>query len=193
MSPMTISLTDKERQIAAAALRVFTRYGLKRATMNDVAEEAGVVRQTLYNVFANKDEVIHGTLLYYTEMLRQTTLDSWKGENDLSTKLDLLFQHYIVASWDAIRATPDAGDLESGSHAAADRAMVAAEVALDDMLADLFAPHADALERNGQNVADFAPFVRAVLMGFKHKARDRDALLKNLAAFKAMVLRSATQ
>ncbi|WP_341863022.1 TetR/AcrR family transcriptional regulator [Gymnodinialimonas sp. 57CJ19] len=189
---MTTRLSEKERQIAAAALRVFTRYGLKRTTMSDVAEEAGVVRQTLYNVFANKDEVIHGTLLYYTEMLRKTTLDAWKGESDLSIKLDLLFEHYIVASWDAVRATPDAGDLESGSHAAAERAMVAAEAALDNMLADLFAPHADALARNGQNVADFAPFVRAVLMGFKHKTRDRDALLKNLAAFKALVVLSTT-
>lgn len=182
------SLSEKERQIAAAALRVFARYGLKRTTMNDIAEEAGVVRQTLYNVFANKDEVIHGTLLFYTEMLRQQTQAAWDGERDLGRKLDLLFQHYILASWDAVRATPDAGDLESGSHAAAKRAMAEADAALEAMLTELFAPHAEALERNGHALPDFAAFVNAVLMALKHRTEERADLLKRLNSLKTIVL-----
>lgn len=180
--------TKKEQQIAAAALRVFSRYGLKRATMNDVAEEAGVVRQTLYNVFANKDEVIHGTLVFYTNALRQTTRDAWDGVDDLPTKLDLLFEHYVLASWDAVRATPDAGDLESGNHAAAHRAMCVAGEAMEAMLCELFAPHASAIERNGQTLPDIAAFVNAALMGLKHGIDDRAALVRHLAALKAMIL-----
>lgn len=180
--------TEKEKQIAAAALRVFSRYGLKRATMNDVAEEAGVVRQTLYNVFANKDEVIHGTLVFYTNTLRQTTLDAWAEVDDLPTKLDLLFEHYVLASWDAVRATPDAGDLESGNHAAAHRAMCGAGEALEAMLRDLFAPHAEAISQNGQTLSDVAAFVNAALMGLKHGIDDRAALVRHLAALKTMIL-----
>mmetsp|Transcript_4268 Transcript_4268/g.7714 ORF Transcript_4268/g.7714 Transcript_4268/m.7714 type:complete len:192 (+) Transcript_4268:790-1365(+) len=187
MSRMT-SLSEKERQIAAAALRVFARYGLKRTTMNDIAEEAGVVRQTLYNVFANKDEVINGTLLFYTEMLRQQTKEAWNGEQDLGKKLDLLFQHYILASWDTVRATPDAGDLESGSHVAAKRAMAEADAALDLMLTELFAPYTDALERNGHRLSDFAAFVTAVVMALKHRTDDRAVLLERLSSLKTMVL-----
>ncbi len=189
MSPMS-DLSEKERQIAAAALRVFSRYGLKRATMNDVAEEAGVVRQTLYNVFANKDEVIHGTLLFYCETLRANVRAAWEGVEDLSTKLDLLWEHYVVASWDAVHAAPDAGDLVSGTTAAAKSAMHIAEAKLEAMLADMFAPHIDALRRNGQDPAKFAAFVNATLMGLKHGTDDRDALLRHLEALKAMVMYS---
>lgn len=182
------SLSEKEREIAAAALRVFSRYGLKRATMNDIASEAGVVRQTLYNVFANKDEVIHGTLLFYTESLRQKTRDAWEEAEDLATKLDLLFEHYILASWDAVHAAPDAGDLESGAHAAANRAMCVAGAEMEAMLTELFAPVETALKRNGQTRPDFAAFVNATLMGLKHGTEDREALVRHLAALKTMIL-----
>lgn len=181
-------MTDKERQIAAAALRVFSRYGLKRATMNDVAEEAGVVRQTLYNVFANKDEVIHGTLLFYCETLRGNVREAWNGITDLPTKLDLLFEHYILASWDTVRATPDAGELESGTTVAAKSAMQLAEAEMESMLAEIFAPHSEALDRNGQDFNTFVAFVNASLMGLKHGTADRDLLVQHLAAQKALIL-----
>ncbi|MBY4894039.1 TetR/AcrR family transcriptional regulator [Rhodobacteraceae bacterium N5(2021)] len=184
--------SEKERQIAAAALRVFSRYGLKRATMNDIAEEAGVVRQTLYNVFANKDEVINGTLLLYTDTLRQKTQDAWKEAEDLPTKLDLLFEHYILASWDAVRATPDAADLESGGHAAVQRAMCLAGEELEAMICQLFTPDTDAIERNGHTLPDFASFVNAALMGLKYGVDDRATLVRHLATLKAMILLTTT-
>lgn len=181
-------LSQKERQIAAAALRVFMRYGFKRATMNDIADEAGVVRQTLYNAFANKDEVIHGTVLFYTDTLRQNVCDAWDGVSDLPTKLDLMFEHYILASWDAARATPDAGELEASAHAAANSAMAKAEQAMEALLVDLFTPFEAALNRNGHSLDAFAGFVNATLTGLKHRTPDRDLLLKYLATQKALVL-----
>ncbi|MCE2519566.1 MAG: TetR/AcrR family transcriptional regulator [Alphaproteobacteria bacterium] len=36
--------------------------GLKLATMNDVAGEAGVTRQTVRNLFANRDELLRATI-----------------------------------------------------------------------------------------------------------------------------------
>lgn len=187
MSPM-IQQSQKEQQIAAAALRVFSRYGLKRATMNDIAEEAGVVRQTLYNVFANKDEVIHGSLLFYMGTLRQNVRDAWQGARDMATKLDLLFEHYILASWDAVRATPDAGALEEGNHAAANAAMVKAESEMQAMLVELFAPYREALTRNGQDLQNFAAYVAGTLLALKHHTDDREALVRHLGIQKSMIL-----
>lgn len=181
-------MTDKERQIASAALRVFSRYGLKRATMNDVAEEAGVVRQTLYNVFANKDEVIHGTLLFYTEMLRARTLEDWSEAADLAAKIDILFEHNVMTPFDAVQASPDAGDLESGSHAAAKTALDISGRELRALLLDLFTPFDAALVRSGQTPATFSTFVEATMMGLKHSTQDRAALVQNLASLKAVVL-----
>jgi AcrR family transcriptional regulator len=48
-----------EKQIVAAATRAFRRYGIERATVVDIAHEAGVSRQTLYNnAPGGKDAII---------------------------------------------------------------------------------------------------------------------------------------
>lgn len=53
---------SRDAKIAAdiidAALTCFERFGLKRATMDDVAAAAGVTRKTVYNYFENKTELI---------------------------------------------------------------------------------------------------------------------------------------
>ncbi len=36
--------TDKETRVIEAAKRVFVRYGFRRVTMQDIAEEAGILR-----------------------------------------------------------------------------------------------------------------------------------------------------
>lgn len=185
-------MTDKERQIASAALRVFSRYGLKRATMNDVAEEAGVVRQTLYNVFANKDEVIHGTLLFYTEMLRARTLEEWTDAPDLAAKIDILFEHNVLTPFDAVQGSSDAGDLESGTYPATKAALEISSRELRALLLDLFKPFDAGLTRSGQSPETFATFVEATMMGLKHGTRDRDALVQNLATLKAVIINTTT-
>jgi AcrR family transcriptional regulator len=46
-----------------AALRCFERLGARRTTMVDVAEEAGVTRQTLYNYFPGGKDTLIGELI----------------------------------------------------------------------------------------------------------------------------------
>lgn len=51
-------MSDRRIQIIRAALAVFARYGLKRASMADVAQEAGLSRPALYQYFRGKDDLI---------------------------------------------------------------------------------------------------------------------------------------
>jgi AcrR family transcriptional regulator len=49
---------DRKRQrIMDSALAVVLRYGFQRATMDDVAKEAGISRPALYLLFKNKTEI----------------------------------------------------------------------------------------------------------------------------------------
>ncbi|MDX6743130.1 TetR/AcrR family transcriptional regulator [Actinocorallia sp. A-T 12471] len=48
---------DKRRAIVEAAFEVFARRGYELASMQDVAEQAGVSKQTVYNHFQDKPEV----------------------------------------------------------------------------------------------------------------------------------------
>ncbi len=45
------------RRMLASALALFRRYGLRKATVEDICREAGVSRMTFYRNFADKDEI----------------------------------------------------------------------------------------------------------------------------------------
>src|SRR5262245_32919973 len=54
----TVDLAAERGRIFKAAVGCFSRYGLRRTTMDDVATAAGVSRKTVYNYFTNKSSLI---------------------------------------------------------------------------------------------------------------------------------------
>ena len=56
---------DKARVILPAAFAVFLQYGFRRASMQDIAEEAGMSRAALYLHFRNKDDIFRALLEHY--------------------------------------------------------------------------------------------------------------------------------
>ncbi|MEJ6390155.1 TetR/AcrR family transcriptional regulator [Gymnodinialimonas ulvae] len=184
-------MTDREKQIAEAAVRVFTRYGIKRVTMADIAEEAGIARQTLYNVFANKDEVIHATVLFYMEGQRARTEAAWTEQNSLSDKLDAVFEFNVFEPWDHITALPDASDIAQADHSAGKAATAIAGAAMRESLERLFAPHEASLGRNGHSPRSMAAFVQSTMLSLKHEINNRAELERLIGTLKAMVLQSA--
>jgi AcrR family transcriptional regulator len=52
----------RRAQILDAATRVFASKGFNRATIRDVARDAGIADGTIYNYFANKDDLLIGLL-----------------------------------------------------------------------------------------------------------------------------------
>lgn len=60
MSPRPDVSEERKSQILEAATRVFARLGLSNVRMDDIADEAGLSKGTLYWYFKNKDELIIG-------------------------------------------------------------------------------------------------------------------------------------
>ncbi|HEX9056744.1 MAG TPA: helix-turn-helix domain-containing protein [Ktedonobacterales bacterium] len=52
----------RRTQILDAATRVFASKGFNRATIRDVAQDAGIADGTIYNYFANKTDLLFGLL-----------------------------------------------------------------------------------------------------------------------------------
>jgi AcrR family transcriptional regulator len=53
---------DRPRALMSAALKLLTRRGYRRVSLDDVAESAGVSKATVYHYFANKNELLTRTL-----------------------------------------------------------------------------------------------------------------------------------
>ena len=58
MSPRPNVSEERISQIVTAAEDVFTKKGFNEARMDDIAEETGLSKGTLYNYFKSKDDLI---------------------------------------------------------------------------------------------------------------------------------------
>ena len=56
---------DPLDKILAACAELFSQYGFKTITMDDIARRAGISKKTLYQHFANKHEVVHESVVWY--------------------------------------------------------------------------------------------------------------------------------
>ena len=52
-----MSPEEKREAVFEAASEVFSRYGFRRTSMNDIAEAAGISRPALYLMFDNKEDL----------------------------------------------------------------------------------------------------------------------------------------
>ncbi|MCG7522795.1 TetR/AcrR family transcriptional regulator [Ruegeria sp. Ofav3-42] len=86
--------------------------------MGDIAAEAGIVRQTIYSFFKNKDEVLCAAIQHYSDQSLAKIHKDWERSSDLGDKLDAFFEHAILSSFAIVSATPDARDMIGGFNAA---------------------------------------------------------------------------
>jgi len=71
----------KDNLILSAARRLFSRYGLRKTTVDEIAKEARVGKGTIYNYFKSKEEVFRAVVeeeaqIFRTELKRAISAES---------------------------------------------------------------------------------------------------------------------
>ena len=131
-------MTDKTEIILAAATKMFARYGFAKTTINDIVAEAGVARQTLYNTFASKEDILRGVVKLSGDQIYAHVLDAWKELNDLNEKLAAYHETFVIALYQTIQSSPDWNELVEGIYAAAADEMANQDVLWRAALMDIF-------------------------------------------------------
>ncbi|MGD1935504.1 MAG: TetR/AcrR family transcriptional regulator [Candidatus Phaeomarinobacter sp.] len=184
---------ERNTKIIEAAFRMFARYGVKRTGMGDIAKEAGVARQTLYNAFSSKDEVLSATIDLFTERTLANIRAALTGQATLEDQLDLILDHLSVKPYDMLNATPNAQDIVEGFNNAGQVAIKSGDRQFRKLLSGVLSPYAAAIEASGYTVEQLADFVQVTASSSKQKARSRKHLLQLLRTLKLSVLVAADQ
>lgn len=78
-------------KILGASVELFSQYGFKTITMDDVARRAGISKKTLYQHFANKDEVVNESVLWYKNQTTENCAELLDGaENAIEAMVRML-------------------------------------------------------------------------------------------------------
>jgi AcrR family transcriptional regulator len=108
------SEAEARERILEAAERCYTRHGVERTTVEDVAREAHIHRTTIYTYFRNRDEVFAGVALADSRPIVAASDRIMRGPGRFEDRLVDAF----VEAQRAIRASPFLSLLYSPENAA---------------------------------------------------------------------------
>lgn len=83
--------THKEIEILRAAEKLFTAYGYKKVSIDEIVKKAGIAKGTFYLYFKNKDEVYCRILEGYKTAAHKCIKTMVKQVTDLRTRLYIKF------------------------------------------------------------------------------------------------------
>lgn len=78
MSPRPSVKEERSQQIIEAALKVFAEQGFHEATMDEIADEAGLSKGSLYWYFKGKDKIISTLLQWFFES-EYSKIEEWSS------------------------------------------------------------------------------------------------------------------
>src|SRR5659263_554009 len=90
-------MSNRDRIIEEAAM-LFRTYGIRSVTMDMLANQMGISKRTIYEVFQDKDELLQGVLKWMTEKQREVSSRILnESENVIEAifkMLDLMKDHF---------------------------------------------------------------------------------------------------
>jgi len=182
------AMRDRKEKILEAAIQTISRYGVKRTSVSDIASEAGVARQTVYNAFSDKDAILRETVNYLYEKMFNDIKKELQNASTLEQQLDALFEHLAVRKYELTDALPEAEEIISGINEAAKEEIQRGREACRALIEETLRPHDEKIRESGLSVRDLSDFIERSLAHAKTAASDKKHLMKLLTSLKVLVL-----
>lgn len=153
---MTIAAGSRESnemlaRILRAARECFSRYGVHRTSMTDVAKAAGVSRQTLYNTISGREELIEAVVVLRVEEMSDELREVLDAQ---PTFVDALVE-VSVAAVELARKDPELTNLmETATTIRLFEIIAGPFPAIHEAVARLFRPAFERARRAGELRAD---------------------------------------
>lgn len=166
---------EKETRVLEATKRVFLRYGYRRVTMQDIADEAGISRPALYLIFPNKEEAFLAAIRDFTASSMKIIQEGVAQQPTVEARLQFAFEVWTVKPFELMLESPDAKDLiECGQGFAKvtfDRMFADFEAVIAEILAPLASRSRKGSAKGLQlTAAQIAHLLVAAVHGFKEPA-----------------------
>lgn len=169
-------LTDE--QIANFAWQQFCKYGLSKTTMSDIANSASISRQSLYNRFQNKDELLRLVArLYFKKNLIRCN-EALLTKSKLEDILDTLIQFFIIKVWKTVKSLPQGDDFEQSPHEIISEEVQVATNEKIALISDILFKYLDNTKAQKETANDIAKYFCASASGIKSLAKDEAELLQ---------------
>lgn len=165
-------MSDRENQIISAALKLFFRYGMGRTTMNDIAREAGMSRQTVYAAFANKEDLLRAATRYLADQTVTDLTSGFADAQNVRQKLDVIFESIAAKHFALVCNSPEADDVISGFNSACKVELSESAQRYQTLIANELQPYAANIAQAGMTIEHLAEYIWRMTKALKYEAED---------------------
>jgi AcrR family transcriptional regulator len=170
-------------RILDAAYASFTRHGIRRTTMDDIAAAAGMSRPAVYQYVKNKDDVfLRLANRLFGAALAQATAAA-TSDQPLATRLRLVLGAKLELTLRLVRESPHAAELLDESTRLPGAAVEEFTGQVRELLTDAIAGAADAGEISlaDAKATEVAGIIMALMHGLELDVDDPENLRRRLA------------
>lgn len=165
-----------EAKIIEGAIRTFLRYGAKKTTMSDIAEAADVSRQTVYDAFGSKDEVIRASISAVTTKNLAAARERMMSCSTLNERLRAYLEETIVKAFELLQSAGDVEELITAHNKAGKDEINRSRMRHRAFVEEMLSAYEKAFRLQGQSVPQQANFIVTSAMSMKYGAANRSEL-----------------
>lgn len=181
-------LTDTEARIINAAIEVILKFGPRKTTMNDIAEAAGLTRQTVYVGFGGKDNVLAEAVRFIGRQRLSQVAVAWDYAPTLTEKLQAYARIVVLEAYDEQGGDADPSELISDYNDAGRAAYLEVREQHAAIWAEQLAKYQEALDAAGMTANRLARFIVSTSLNLKKTEDDKGRLHEQLSVLNALVL-----
>lgn len=181
-------MEERACRIAAAGYEVISRYGIRRVTMTDVATAAGVSRQTIYNVFPNREALLIGVVRFHFESKWRAIRESCAATRDRRERFQALLDNLVIEPWESIQTMPHADELELELATTIKQELPEVHLEAQRNLCDFLLEYQDALERRHLTARGLGEMLHHSIVGLKLSTTTREQIDSVAATMLACLL-----
>jgi len=178
-----VSGDARREALLAAAVGVFARYGFRKTSMDEVARAAGVSRQGLYLLFADKEELFRKALAFkLTRQLSAAVIALSRAGDSLEARLIAACDEWAGKFIGTMGA--DAADLMCASTSVAGDTLAHYEALFEKALVHAIeaSPLLNHCTAAGVSATDAAKALHATTRGLKQGSHSRQEFVRGITA-----------
>jgi AcrR family transcriptional regulator len=181
--PQAEATDPKHEALLEASVAVFARYGFRKTSMDEVARAAGVSRQGLYLLFADKEELFRRAVTYQlNKQLGAAVLALANPSAPLEARLISAGDEWGGRFVGLMGG--DAADLMCASTSMAGETLMHFQARFESALTQAIAcsPLADSCALLGVTPSEVARTLHATIRGLKHSCKTRLEFVQGMTA-----------
>ena len=133
-------MQDTKTLMLKAAVDVVSQAGIRTFSVGKAAVRTGLSRQSIYNAFGSKEEMLRAAMRHSGERKRDAALQAVSETKTIEDQLDVLFEHLVVSAFQFVKSNPSADDFIDSAHKIGGEVLNASFEAERQMYEDVFSP-----------------------------------------------------